>query len=404
VFAEQGFTPKYAYDLNNQLKIMSRECYSNADNIRRIREIDEARIREELQVENVEKNILGGSDAMVLESDEQQQQHDEDDHGDNDDPFPSSYGASNSILCGGNEPSVKPRRKRNNVNSELNSVKLGVPFAHITQKYCYNNRTYKNELSNTIESFNMNRAERFEEFFLNDQLSGTRVDNKAPGEFKIFRHIEQTFGQQFAQRINMINDSIRKTPKFLDEPPVTKRYIDAYRRRPNVKNGDLLCSNGALCCFKTFSNDENITYVGKVFWTPREKKILDALSKKKSSTTTGDDEFTTITVKGINNHRKLCIDCILREYTCRVYNNICNEESPEIQMNHFTVIVEPPDGYNSLCCLPQTSNNKPTGIVGFVPMYSKQCRVSTVIQFKKIVDMELINKTTNYIAETNQDF
>jgi hypothetical protein len=393
LLAEQGFTSKNAFDVANQVKILSMELGHTAEVTKKLREDDEDKTLQLLDQMDIKNGIIPQQDQE-------------------------------GVLI--NNGTTKQRRRRNSMTNASDTVKIAIPFTQQVIQTCSYHNTYKNELSNTILDFNSDRADRSERYFIKDPLDRSTSFQKSARMYPMFNDLINTFRPIYEKRIETMNDSIRNKPKFLDEEPLPKSYIDSYRRRPDVENGDQLCSNGASCCFNTIYLDENISYIGKVFYTKRERKILDRYAKKKKNESKKIKKTTTFTslddvrekillkkntykeedmevIKGINNHRKLCIDCILMEFTIKVFNNISYGEHQEQQLNHFTVFCCEGE-YSPSCLLPNTANRKPTGIVGCVPVYNEINRVSVVIQEKKIIGNKLEEKITNYIAETGQDF
>jgi hypothetical protein len=402
VFAERGYTPKNAYDLGSQIKIMSLDFVKSGDNVKKLREDENDRL---ISIAN--KNNTKEAEAEVGGDDN----------------------TGTSPIGGGKQP----RRKRNSMTNGADTTKIYIPFTpHVIQSVSFNGRTYKNELPNTIHDFKINREERSCEFYIKDQLEIDKVEGKAVYmkptlHYKMFNDLTATHYASFEKRMEVINDSIKNTPKFIDEAPLSKKYIDSYRRRPGP--GDELCSNGSMCLFKTWSTDPNITYVGKVFYTKRERRILAEHIKAKRKPTISITKKTTITsledarnathemlsqkteftegkevIKGINNHSKLCIDCLLQDFSTKCYDNISSGRPQETQINHFSVKVEEGE-YTDTVMLLTNLNSRPTGIVGYVPRYNKTKRVSVVIQERNIIGFNKFEeKTTNYIAETNMDF
>ena len=73
-----------------------------------------------------------------------------------------------------------------------------------------------------------------------------------------------------------------------------------------------------------------------------------------------------------------------------------------MQINYFSVACEPGQ-YNLECMLPRELNGRPTGIVGFLPEYTTK-RISVPIKLQQIDGDNLIDISTNYLAETGSDF
>jgi hypothetical protein len=375
VLSEQGFTSSYTFSVNECMKIMSNEFRVKAESTE----------KENIEAERNALNRLNEQDKgqYTLVS-----------HGDSIIP--------NGNEGGGDGEQKQTRKKRNNTNSELNTVKIAVPFANgVISIYSCNLRTNKSHLVRTVRDYNNSYDARYSKFFINDQLDGTVAYQERPEDYKMFRDLVNDFLPLFQHNSSINNDTIKMTPKFHDEAPLEKHYITAYRKRPAT--GEPTCSNRLFCCFKTFSRDEHITYVGKVFYTRREREIVKRHRKLVEAFRNGTSSVPPPEhIKGLNNHRGLCIDCILREYFVQVQQNIANDETPEKQINHFTVRCE--EGhYNPSLMLPNMAN-KPTGIVGNVPAYNQHFRASVTIKKKDIVDNNLVDCITTFIAETGMDF
>ena len=265
--------------------------------------------------------------------------------------------------------------------------------------YGPNNATSKAEMYEKIQQFYENFNQRKQRFFIDDQLEkevkvgggggrGERlVRHRPPQSFAIYREMEEKMGARYAQRLNVMKDSASRTPKYRDEPPIPKHWIESYRLRPLTT--DELCARGASCKFNTFSKKDSVRYVARKFESPAEVRDRER--------NPGEGQHY------VRNKEGLCIDCLLFQYTHDCYENVASEEVPLVQMNYFTVLCEPGQ-YNKECMLPQMLNNRPTGIVGMVPAYNTAKRISIPIKLQQIDGDNLIDISTNYLAETGMDF
>lgn len=310
---------------------------------------------------------------------------------------PSSYSySSSSTLTTSTNTTTATTLNNNNNNQQQQSSTTSIastttgtgPFNWEIPSYGWNAKTGKTELHETMPSFIKDYHERFELFFMDDQLeydTDTQIKHRPPKEYACYRQLVDTMKNRFEERINYSKEAALRVPKFDDEPPITKQWIEEYRMRPITS--DELCSKGEHCQFNIFNKKDNIHYIGRVFETPREVK-----EKKEGK----QNPYR-------RNIKRLCIDCILYEWTKDTMENISSEKAQEVQMNYFTVLCEPGQ-YNKECMLSVMWNNKPTGIVGFVPEYKSNNRISVPITTTMLQGDLFVSVTTNYIAETNMDF
>lgn len=257
--------------------------------------------------------------------------------------------------------------------------------------YGPNNTTGKAELYEKVNQFYANFRRRMKHFYIDDQLTretpqerqaamahGRQVKHRPPRSFAIFRDLEEKMGARYRERLNIMQESASRVPKFRDEPPIPKQWIETYRLRPLPT--DQLCSKGCACRFNTFSKKDSVRYINRRFVSPAEAR----------------DGY-------VRNTEGLCIDCLLYSYTKRAFKNVAREKAPLIQINYFTVLCEPGQ-YNRECMLPQQLNGRPTGIMGCVPAYNTSKRISVPIKLQRIDGDCLVNISTNYLAETGMDF
>lgn len=297
---------------------------------------------------------------------------------------------------GGEEGRGKKKRK-----TEHGAGENAVTFDWDLLLCGYNNKTGRTELYETIRKYYAEFLEGQENFYLEDQLEQLIPESAhslaPPRQYAMYRELERDFSVRYKEYRNIMGESASRVPKFDDEPPLSKEYIDHYRLRPSDPKSDKCCSRGEQCRFYTYNKKETLRYKGKIFQTPREKR---------------DPTY-------VANVDRLCYDCIIYDWTERTMKHVAGrcpwgvldeenapvegEAVPEIQFNYFTVLCEPGQ-YSLDCLLPQTMNGRPTGIVGCVPAYCASKRISVPIKVQRIEGNKFISTTTNYLAETGMDF
>ena len=341
---------------------------------------------------------------------------------------------------------------------ESTTSRIAIPFGQILSFFGYQLRTGKSELNDTIEEFNKDKEIRKIKFFEDDQLEddddeeeiekeeeynnqyeeGSDMDiegytrpkvkkkkdiifDQVPVECKMLKQLKEKNYFKYKHRNEINKDISSRVPKFKDEPPLSKEYIKFYRFRPD--STEKLCNNGVNCLMNTCSKEENLCYIGKVFYTPRQMEVRRS---KELNLNTEDKEWYDDEHE--KNYNGLCIDCILAKFTMLCYQNVAgpkyynkkeeeeegekefNEYFSKInipirQFNHFSVKVEKSE-YGEHCMLPVMVNNKPTGIVGKVPMYSSNHRTPVIIRAKEIDEKnnEFKKYISNYLSSTGEDF
>lgn len=274
--------------------------------------------------------------------------------------------------------------------NESMTVKPASQFSWDIPNYGSNSTTGKAELYEKVRVYYMDCMERMNRFFIDDQLEEAYLDtsvphqHRPPRDFAIYRETESQLKMRFQERLSILKDSASRVPKFDDEPPITKQWINSYRLRPSTT--DELCSRGTECLFNC-SKKDNMRYIGRVFETPREVK------EKRDSPSS----------PYIRNTNRLCIDCLLDAWTIGTYEAVASEKACLVQRNFFTVLCEPGQ-YSKNCMLPTTMNDKETGITGYVPMYNQNKRISEPIKIQQIEGNHFYHISTNYLAETGMDF
>lgn len=275
--------------------------------------------------------------------------------------------------------------------NESMTVKPASQFSWDIPNYGSNSTTGKAELYEKVRVYYMDCMARMNRFFIDDQLEGAYLDtnvphqHRPPRDFAIYRETESQIKMRFQERLAILKDSGSRVPKFDDEPPITKQWINSYRLRPSTT--DELCSRDTSCLFNC-SKKDNMRYIGRVFETPREVK------EKR--------DIATVSPY-VRNTNRLCIDCLLDVWTICTYEAVSSKKACLVQRNFFTVLCEPGQ-YSKNCMLPTTMNDKETGITGCVPMYNQNKRISEPIKIQQIEGNHFYHISTNYLAETGMDF
>lgn len=293
----------------------------------------------------------------------------------------------------GPNPAKKRKTKHNEPleNQDASPSTKSTQFSWDLPNYGSNSMMGKAELFEKVNTFYSDCMERMNRFFINDQLDPSYMDQQTPHQhrpprtFGIYNELEQQFKVRFEERLSGLRDTASRVPKFDDEPPVTKEWINSYRLRPS--STDELCSRGTECLFNTFGKKDSMRYIGRVFESPREAR----------ERTSGSNEAY------VRNKQRYCIDCLLDCWTAGTYEAVASECATHVQRNYFTVLCEPGQ-YNENCMIPTMMNNKPTGIIGFVPIYNQNKRISVPIKIQQIEGNHFYHISTNYLAETGMDF
>jgi len=258
-------------------------------------------------------------------------------------------------------------------NKKLNLISGGIYYS-----YGYHRRTPQLQ-SNKIKSQDMiDRERRFNEFYKYDQLETETDFGEVADNFKMLREMKRHNLEKFTRRNETLRLTASLTPKT-DIELVSREYVANFRQPPVV--GEEVCANREQCVFNTFSSDKNVCYIGKVFYTEHERKHSD---------------------DGGNTHR-LCYDCLIAKWTIEWALNIQHEIVPERPINYFCVMCKPGQ-YSPHCMLSVTENDKPTGIVGFVPRFSHNNRriVTHVRHIKR--DGKYHQISVPVLDETGMDF
>lgn len=350
----KGFMPFYSHDITKVMCTASNEFY-----------------RESMTIVNKKKAIE--MENAVATSPQQQQQ--------------SSVKKRKTKHAGDDDDATVA----SNVATASHHGAISSTFAWDIPNYGYNNTTGKAELYDKVNKFHKNCELRMKAFFINDQLEYNHnggdvpLKHRPPRTSGIYRELEAKLMGAFKEMNTVLRESASRVPKFDDEPPLTKQWIDSYRLRP--VSSDELCSRGGHCKFNTFGKKDNMRYVGRVFETPREARDAE----------NGTNAY-------VRNKDRLCYDCLLYDLTMRTYDNVSNDTLPMVQINYFTVLCEPGQYRQDKVMLPITLNGKPTGIVGNVPAYNTANRISLPIKIRQIEGNNFYHISTNYLAETGMDF
>jgi hypothetical protein len=273
-------------------------------------------------------------------------------------------------------------------------VKMKVVNGGCYQEVGYNRRTNKDQKECIRLSQNSDMARRFAEFYKNDQLFTQQQQQHAlivygcSAENRLLQRLKQKYLKLYQQKDNVLCDSASLVSR-VDPESVSREYLRTFRERPS--KDDALCSNGAQCVFNTFTSDRNDSYVGRVFYTPREKE-------RRATNLCSQDGLP------LYNHQDLCIDCLLKSYTQQYHRNIQQERVVAKQINYFTVKCDEPTQYALRCMLGVEKNDRPTGIVGYVPEFALNRRKITYVTQINQQGERLRFSTQSMLVETGMDF
>ena len=300
-------------------------------------------------------------------------------------------GSKHSLLSGGGPN-----------NGDTCTKKLNHILGNSFYQYGYNRRRPEAQYKKMKVLDSADRLERFREFYKYDQLDEDETNyGEAPNNSKMFRKLRRDNGEKFNRRNEQLRLSAALTPKA-DVEEISKEQILEARQPPGT--GDALCSNGAKCIFNTFSPDKTARYIGKVFYTEREraKIVKDQIEGKSMEMDDFDEEAEEEEEESHNKHR-LCIDCLFKRWTIQWAINISHEIVPERQINYFTVQCKPGQ-YSPHCMLSMLENNKPTGIVGNVPRFSLNNRRIVTHQRHRRTESKYETVSVPVLVETGMDF
>lgn len=250
--------------------------------------------------------------------------------------------------------SRRRRRPATSDGDEGGMAKLTLVYGTLTHTLQYR----KNK------DWELDHDQRMAHFFRHDQLDTQyRV---APHRYSMLRQLALDNMQRYKQRATQLKQAAQGPLR--DLVTVCREEMLVYRRRP--LGGEPLCVQGQRCCFYTFSQDPAVRYVGRVF-------------------------------RG--NQERLCIDCLLRQWTLRHAKNIAQKVELREPYNWFTVQVGPGQ-YAQRCMLECSFDGRPTGIVGCVPRYDPKQRELVVTQERRLDGDSVVVVTDSYVGETGTDF
>lgn len=278
-------------------------------------------------------------------------------------------------------------------NKKLNCI-LG---SSVYYSYGYNRRTPQLHYKKMVAQDLKDRAERFKEFYKDDPLEDETNYGEIADNFKMLREAKRQNMEKFLNRAEILKRSAALTPKT-DLELVSAEYVKIFRHPPS--EGEELCANRESCVFNTFSRDKNVCYIGKVFFTENERlRRLEKEKEKKKKTphTEGEEEGG-----GGNTHR-LCYDCLIQKWTTEWRQNIHEESFPERPINYFSLMCKPGQ-YHPKCMLTVNENDKPTGIVGYVPRFSLNHRYIGTLERHIKRDGKFHKISVPFLDETGMDF
>jgi len=266
---------------------------------------------------------------------------------------------------------------------DLSITKLNLIFGTTYHSYGYNRRTPKEVEERMDQARLSERLQMFRAFYARDRIETEVNFGEIPSNFRMFRELKQNFYRRYQLSDQIVKDSASLTPK-VEMEAVPRLYIQKFRAKP--KTGDELCANGENCLFNTFSQDKHVSYIGRVFYTPRELR-----------------RGVPVPPPTAGNRHRLCIDCLLKLWTITHAQNISNEVLPERQINYFGVQCKAGE-YSKHCLLSVVENDKPTGIVGHVPRFSLNNRQMMVV-VRTVKEGQRLHKIyVPFLAEIGTDF
>lgn len=300
---------------------------------------------------------------------------------------------------GARNPATKKKGGPNLVQGDTSNKKLNQVCGNNFQSFGYNRRTPQIQHNKMKAQDAIDRLERFKEFFKNDELDEDETHyGDVPENYKMFRKLRRAKGDKFNRRTEQLRLCAALTPKA-DIEEVSKEQILDARQPPGT--GDALCSYGTKCIFNNFSPDKTARYIGRVFYSEREK--AKRLKRQVDGCLEEDEENEEDEEWESHNVHRLCIDCLFKRWTIQWAMNIRNEVIPERQINYFTVQCKPGQ-YSPHCMLSMVENNKLTGIVGHVPRFSLNNRRIVTHQRHRRTDNKYETVSVPVLVETGMDF
>lgn len=230
----------------------------------------------------------------------------------------------------------------------------------------------------------LTESQRLREFFHLDQFHDG--DEEAfgmedPMQYAAYRNLLDKGLRHVEERHDVIADAIPHVPRRKDPVKLSRAYLRAFRLPPAASAAeDHLCSRGADCLFMSFNPQRG--YIARVLLLP-------------------DGSFAS--------EQRYCVDCLLKEWTIRFYENIRTQHSPAEPFNTFYVEVGEGE-YSPSSILTNVFNGRPTGIAWNVPLYHRQWRVLLPITPLVLqgIPVEVMVKPPSsykyYIAEQYTDF
>jgi hypothetical protein len=270
---------------------------------------------------------------------------------------------------------------------DLSIKKLNIIFGNMYYSLGYHRRTPQLQHNQIKAKDSADRLDRFRAFFRDDQLEEETNIGEVAGNSPMFRDLCKQNLEKYKRRTETLRDAASLTPK-VDLEIVTREYIDKFREPP--LDGEERCANAEQCIFNTFSSDPHVCYIGKRFYTENEKARSIQRNLQQQQQQNG-------------NEYALCYDCLLMYWTVTYYVNIEQEIIPERPINYFTVLCRPGQ-YSPHCMLKVMENDKPTGIVGFVPRFSLNNRRIVSRQRHILKENKLQIIQVPYLAEIGMDF
>lgn len=265
-------------------------------------------------------------------------------------------------------------------NPKLTSVtvKLGLLCGNLATDFGYRRSSSKTQINHIFKEFDDDKERRRREFFQSDPIEDETPFCSIPSRYHMFEELREQNAEKNKKHDEVMKDQSLMVAKS-DLEVINRDDFLEYRRRP--RTGEAICLEGTNCLFYTITNDPDLRYIGRVFYTPNQAKLVE----------TGQFE-----------REGLCIDCLLFRWTLHVQELSEKVIAQKVAINHFTVMTGVGQ-YNKKCMLDVTFNNLTTGIVGCVPKYSENYRnCKGIATFRDPI--RNITQQERYISESNMDF
>lgn len=214
------------------------------------------------------------------------------------------------------------------------------------------------------------RARLFEAFFANDRSPAEGLDPTidagaskdpplAPEDFAIYHQLRREHGERFARRAEFLNVAALAVPRT-SVVEIERDYVYAFRfPARGAEFGEPPCTLGAKCSVMELARRQNVQIDApmRAFLLPAELAEWERTGRLPAQP-------------------GLCFDCELMRLTRAAYQPAANLEQGDHPVNRFRLRCEKGvNQYDPRDALPNVIHKKgKTGIVGFVPRYSREYR------------------------------